>query len=241
MLRFLVRYQVIIVLGVVALMSGILSIVREILLIYFPAQTQQRPLFWGCVRIAFILSALLALYGAYQRGEDLQRDLNAALDRSKPSFDGELSIVGAAPSGNKQEDAWVIMLAIVKNTGAPSIADQWSAVVHTKSGKVAKLHDVIIPNKTVGFHMPNGTEISLTTDQYLPQKAVAQSISTGGACTGFYWGVARGVTREEVLEKGSWVELIFHDVTGKEYTLKKEMDPAHRTEFIDPRTLQPKK
>jgi hypothetical protein len=51
------HYPIYMVLSVVALMSGILSLARELLQIYRKPQIPQRPIFWKFVIIAFILSA----------------------------------------------------------------------------------------------------------------------------------------------------------------------------------------
>jgi len=55
-----------IILFVVAFTSGILSLIREALLIHNPERINERALFWGCARIAFIVSAVL-LWGTEHR------------------------------------------------------------------------------------------------------------------------------------------------------------------------------
>jgi hypothetical protein len=51
---------------VVGLMSGPLSLVRELYLIYNPNAIQSAALFWHCVWIAFILSAVLVWIAEYK-------------------------------------------------------------------------------------------------------------------------------------------------------------------------------
>lgn len=48
-----------ILLWAVALMSGILSILREALTVFAPDQVLQRSLFWNCVIISFVISAAI--------------------------------------------------------------------------------------------------------------------------------------------------------------------------------------
>lgn len=128
MFTFLLKYPVIISIGMVAFMSGILSIAREAILVFRPTMTPQKSLFWACVRISFVLSALLAFYGAYERGEDLQTQLNQEKDRSIPKLSGEVEeiISGDSP---EQKAANVFVLISLTNGGAPSIADGFSAEV----------------------------------------------------------------------------------------------------------------
>jgi hypothetical protein len=42
----------------VGLLSGVLAIVRDVQLMYFPAKVEDRKVFWAFVRIAFVLSAI---------------------------------------------------------------------------------------------------------------------------------------------------------------------------------------
>src|SRR5262249_18070545 len=44
---------------VVGLLSGVLSVIREIQAMYKPPKAGERPVFWGFVRIAFVISAVL--------------------------------------------------------------------------------------------------------------------------------------------------------------------------------------
>ncbi len=48
-----------ILLWAVALMSGILSILREALAIFLPERVPKRSLFWNCVIISFVISATI--------------------------------------------------------------------------------------------------------------------------------------------------------------------------------------
>ena len=87
MLRFLFMYPATIILGMVALMSGILSIIREVWLIYRP-ETRPRSLFSTCMWIALVISSLLLSYSQYQRAESLEKQLAEERDKSKPKAGG---------------------------------------------------------------------------------------------------------------------------------------------------------
>lgn len=69
------RHAITIVTVVVALMSGILSLLREFLLFQYPTKFQESPLFWACLRIAFGVS-LLALWYEERKKRIAAEDLN---------------------------------------------------------------------------------------------------------------------------------------------------------------------
>jgi hypothetical protein len=60
---------------VVALMSGILSLVREFLLFQYPNRFQEPPLFWACLRIAFGISLIFLWYEERQQRLALEKQL----------------------------------------------------------------------------------------------------------------------------------------------------------------------
>jgi hypothetical protein len=60
---------------VVALMSGILSLIREFLLFQYPNKFQEPPLFWASVRIAFAVSLVVLWYGERQKRLELEKQL----------------------------------------------------------------------------------------------------------------------------------------------------------------------
>lgn len=55
----LLNHTIAILLIVVGLLSGALSVVREVQLMYLPAKAQEKRLFWAFVRIAFVVAAIL--------------------------------------------------------------------------------------------------------------------------------------------------------------------------------------
>jgi hypothetical protein len=67
------RHPVTVIAVAVALMSGILSILREFLLFQYPTKFQERPLFWASVRIAFAISLIVLWYGERQKRLELDK------------------------------------------------------------------------------------------------------------------------------------------------------------------------
>src|ERR1017187_441406 len=53
------NHTVAIVFLVVGLLSGVLAVVREVQLMYWPAKTTDKRAFWGFARIAFVIALIL--------------------------------------------------------------------------------------------------------------------------------------------------------------------------------------
>jgi hypothetical protein len=70
-----------IVLIVVGLLSGAISVLREVQLMYFPAKAEGKKLFWGFARIAFVIAAILLWSNEHDKVSQL-----AALKSEKPTF-----------------------------------------------------------------------------------------------------------------------------------------------------------
>jgi hypothetical protein len=69
------RHAFTVVALVVALMSGILSLMREFLLFQYPNRFQEAPLFWACLRIAFGISLIFLWYEERQQRLALEKQL----------------------------------------------------------------------------------------------------------------------------------------------------------------------
>jgi len=64
-------------------MSGILSIFREFLLFMAPEKVQEKPLFWACVRIAFVVSAGMAWWLEHRTSSERFAQLEQ-IEHAKP-------------------------------------------------------------------------------------------------------------------------------------------------------------
>jgi hypothetical protein len=75
------RAIVMLVVLVVTLMSGILSLVRELLAIYAPERVPPASLFWHCVWIAFIISAVVSWWNEHSQLNDLKISTSKEIER----------------------------------------------------------------------------------------------------------------------------------------------------------------
>ena len=81
----------IVVVGV-ALMSGALSLVREVFQFVDPSRYQERPVFFLCLKVAFVVSLLILPNDEYRRrrvGEKRWEDQRPCLGLEAISYDGE--------------------------------------------------------------------------------------------------------------------------------------------------------
>lgn len=68
----LLNHTVAVCLFVIGLLSGGLSIMREVQLMYWPAKTTEKRAFWGWVRIAFVVAAVLLWVDEHAKVGQLQ-------------------------------------------------------------------------------------------------------------------------------------------------------------------------
>ena len=85
------------VLLVVAVMTGVLSLAREALLLFFPNKFKATLLFWSCVRVAFIISVAASWYREY-RGRKTAEKTYTSLQQRLQSLSIELMSAEAVES-----------------------------------------------------------------------------------------------------------------------------------------------
>jgi hypothetical protein len=250
MFKFLLKYPVVIIFTVVALMSGILSIVREVITLYAPGRFEQRSLFWACVRIALVISAFLAMYGLYQRGEDLRQQLTEAQDRSKPKLSWRFDQWFVTTRGGVPNATYIFIQGVIKNTGAPSIVDAWQFVLITQDGKSYEGEKRLFTG--VPFFDPApGQGVRLYQSDNLILKQPDEPIPSGGRRAGWLLFIINK-PQAEVFDDNAKMQISFEDVTGVKTTetqimrgTSKPQDPLYFPGFqmppSSPSTPEPKK
>ena len=73
-----------IILVVVGLLSGSLSVLREIQLMYLPAKATDQRIFWAWVRIAFVIAAVLLWVDEHSKVGQLSTELSTAKAEKQP-------------------------------------------------------------------------------------------------------------------------------------------------------------
>jgi hypothetical protein len=198
-------------------MSGILSILREAVAIFLPNQVPQRSLFWNCVIIAFVISAVVLWVIEHAKKNKLEKEL----DHSKPKLSAEIGLTSVAPAGENNENSLVIILVVIKNTGAPSIASDFVLSIKI-DGKESIGQFFPLAEGKIRLRSTFGQELLLKPDDNLILKSGSQPILTGGAVNGFCMVLIPNVNCEDNFSKGIMI-LNFKDVFGNDYATEHKM------------------
>jgi len=110
------------VLIVVGLLSGALSVLREIQMMYAPPTANQRRVFWGWVRVAFVLAIALLWVDEHTKVIQLTAELQ---DRQKPiQVTSPPKMAYMAPVGNGiVPSAYKIGGYVLAGTGCKNLSD----------------------------------------------------------------------------------------------------------------------
>jgi len=200
-----------VVLLVVALMSGILSVIREWALIHASDKVNEKRLFWGCVRIAFVISAITLWAVEHSSVIELNKRLDAL---TKPQFSVTdlQAILGEIPNGSL--GTFVLR---VNNTGAASsIAEDTWRISATVDGEK---HDAdmltLLPTATDRCIQGQGVRRFVPSDA-LYERA-AHPIATNDYRLGVLEAQFVGVSKAQLLEDSTRINLSAADVNGNKY------------------------
>jgi hypothetical protein len=217
-----------VVLLMVALMSGILSIIREWVLIYHPDKVDKRRIFWGCVKIAFVLSALMAWFIEHHAVVEANHRL---AELTMPQLSAEIDSVATAPMGPQNSETLATLTASIRNQGAPTIIRNWSVDLELKSGR--NVHGRLVPPPGPGGFVvlgfgddPQHQEIiRLFEADHLLLQTKNRPIIQGSAADGWVQILFDVPKTEVVVGK---MMMSFWDVTGKPYTLSYDFSKSYQ-------------
>lgn len=182
--------------------------------------------------VLFILSASFFVWkDEHQKVIALDQQLKIEKDHSKPNFNAEAGVTYVSPAGGKNESSIVLVLGIITNTGAPSIASHFQVSVKVKD------------TTTMGQFFPYGEKIvvpasktspaiTLHRDDNLVKKSMLQPIPTGGAVQGYCIVFVPNVKTEDILTVGSIITLSFNDASGKNYTVE-QIQSGKQSKILD--------
>lgn len=194
----------------VALMSGVLSLTRELLLMYRGDQIHPPSLFWGSVWAAFIIAMMTALVMQHKDVLTLRSALAAATDVKLPRLQGEVKgiVSGASPDG-----AFVFMLVAVTNCGAESAAVDYRARVTLGSDTLVLQPKAIVDGFTLKDRALRPMA-SWSAEDCLPDKTT-KPIHRGELVSGPIRFIVKARTPDELTDS-RWT-LEFKDVVGNNY------------------------
>jgi hypothetical protein len=165
----------------------------------------------------FMVACFIAVHRfRIERDEAIKR-----LSENTPNFKGHIEqiIVGACPSPNGNLTPQIILKMTVANTGAQSIADNFSLSLRTHDGNMIKGIPTWNANEDVklfGQDMSHPQQI-LRRDRYMPTVALTP-IQKGGKIFGYLAAVFPDTTQEEVHRRDNDVIVDFEDINEKKYS-----------------------
>lgn len=219
----------------VSLMSGIASVTLTILGVVRKWDAFPRRALWVAALICFFFASTRVWTEEHRSRLTAEQHLQ---DLTIPILSGVINFVSVAPTAN-QADSIVTLVATLKNSGAPSVADDVSMRIRLKNNREIRLTmmgvqkgDIQLGSDQIGKSM-----VMLRPEDYLSAKAIAQPIAKGGAAQGWTWGLARGATKAQVIEPGTTIILSFTDVTGKNCEISRVMTGVG-FDYVDPSLLQ---
>lgn len=205
-------------------MSGTLSLIRELRSLYGSEQSlsAKRRTFWVLVRIAFILSAVVAWYGEHQQVSELRDKLG------KPDIQLTVEEVSAGKPFEPQSagDSLLVFYCAVKNIGPmPSTVDGWKLRVNVANRGMLVAENVPVDQLTV--QAPSGEVVRIGKENALFRKTL-HPIQWGGMEKGILVFILRQVSSEQ-LENATYT-LEYRDVVGKLETAtgKLSLSPSNR-------------
>ena len=209
------RYVCLFAVWSVAVMTGILSLLREALSIFAPDLAPPRSLFWNCVIIAFVISASILWYLEHKK-----------VTKSHPSLTAKFDFITTAPAGEHKFDSIIVISATIINNGAPSIVDNIAIKVMIEDKWFAG-ESVLMPKEGIYLHGDGQTLYFRTTDT-LQRKGLDQPIPTGGCAAGPALFLIRGVQAKNIIKPTTVIALTFKDVINKDYCFQKKMSESGR-------------
>jgi hypothetical protein len=205
-----------IVLIMVALMSGILSIIRELISIYAPNRVVGGSLFWRCVWVSFIISAVLLWGIEHGHTIELQERLDSL---TKPIIEYRFEQWAFISFKDSPESTRVFAQIALKNRGAASIVEHWEMSMTYPDGTILSGTREAFPHIPV-FELD--ANLKLYPEDSLFTKDTDAPIVTGGKRSG--WVLFRFPRpRKDFVVPGSFMTLSVDDIEGTSYHVKQNV------------------
>jgi hypothetical protein len=180
--QWIVRYVTYVLLLVVALMTGILSVFREIMGIYAPpGMIPASDLFWACTRVAFALAMVAAWIVEHRKVGSLEAGLKV------PDFQGEIgTVIGGSFMVGGTERCLLAVGAVIRNPRGPSSAAlEWDLSILFADGKVIRGQRFPFSGKDMTVPAQTGQAVTLPAAAYLPV-LMGKAIDAGGLADGWF-------------------------------------------------------
>jgi hypothetical protein len=181
-----------IVLLIITLMSGIFSLVREVVVIKHPERANDTHLFWRCIFVTFIISSVWLWADEHSKLLEEHKRHNVQLEFTFST------LATASRTVDPNSDVIVTVGGSITNAGEmPSIVRNWTLDAEFPDGNhiVPKMMLFSSNINIIGGETTQhtwGNTFNLARD-YLPDTALHSPIQSGGAQSGIIMFTAPGV------------------------------------------------
>jgi len=181
---------------------------------------------FGLAIVFLLLASFLAWRDQYHRANDAAAKL---AELTLPKLDGEFSVVSAR-AGNEGQDCLLTLVGIIRNVGAPTILDHWSANLVFDDGTA--IHGERIspppPETTVRLFVASGKYAQLLFGKnHWSTIGTEKPIPTGGGVPGWIQFYLKGVTQDRMNVSHAKVVLSFQDVNGRQWSVSRVLERAN--------------
>jgi hypothetical protein len=182
------------------LVSGLIRLVG----IAFGAIVQNGVLYWVATPLLVFLLLAVA-FTLSQKGR-------------LPAFRVNLESVGVGPyQGDDGPSAGVLLVASIKNTGFPSVADHFRFTATLPGGKSMEGTLHYIPDGMEVPHLYTGKTETFSSQEALIERAQKGPIASGGLIRGRMWYVFPNILPDTMGAAGTVWELSVSDAWGRWY------------------------
>lgn len=184
--------------------------------------------------IGALVGSCVGLFGYWAIERDGVRTTKTSSDaKRKGDYEliGHIDNIVFAPLPSNPQTLVVIIIASVRNVGAPSIAGGWNLQL-TMPGRetVTGENTLIDPTNPIVIHRPSGIPTVYAPEDALYLKASSTPIPTGGQVVGVLMVRFPNITHAAAYTKGTTVKLTFKDVQGNDYDASYEIKGEPDTE-----------
>jgi hypothetical protein len=190
----------------------VMAVACRLLLWAWGKKPPREWIFWGCSIVAFFLlvTVVSSVLGTDKRPRLKARILGVMV--------GDMQYVPKITPKDSPRGAGLVNLVVeISNTGAPSIATDYTLTITFPSGAKKVAQQIAIPPK--GFTMPHissGASETFYAEDYLPRKTI-QPIPKGGCVQGIMVFMVQGASMGDLKAIGVNHHLEFKDLWGASY------------------------
>ena len=130
-----------------------------------------------------------------------------------------------------ENDVEIFAILSVRNSGSPTILENWSISIKTINGNKYYGQNLTVP-KVVILENPNGKEVEFTGQDAIYDKTIKKPISEGEMIRGLFLGGFKGIDEKILDHTGNEIYIKCSDINRKTYTFSYKLDGKRTNKWI---------